>query len=114
MNINEIICSRRTIRKFKQVPVLDEKLNKYIEAARIAPSDGNLQPLKYVIVSGDQMRDKVFSTLKWAGYLAPAYNPAEEPKEVSLAEDGSIKYYLEDSVLCVPKRDTDEVLIARY
>ena len=54
-----------------------EQLRRYVDAARVAPSGANLQPLKYVIVRTEEMTDKVFSLVKWAAYLAPDYNPKE-------------------------------------
>ena len=80
MDINELIAKRRTIRKFEQKPLSNEQLYKYIEAARVAPSAANLQPLKYATVSEKQMTDKVFETLKWAGYLKGEYTPKENER----------------------------------
>ncbi len=80
MDINELILKRRTIRKFQQKPLTDEQLKGYINAARIAPSAANLQPLKYAVVTGKDMTDKVFETLKWAGYLKGEYNPKENER----------------------------------
>ena len=77
MNINELLKARRTIRKFKQTPLSKEQLAKYIDVARVAPSAANLQPLKYVAVQSKEMADKMFELVKWAGYLAPNYNPKE-------------------------------------
>ena len=83
MNIDNLLKSRRTIRKFKQTPVEKELLLKYVDMARVAPSGGNLQPLKYVVVSSKEMTDKLFSLVKWAAYLAPLYSPAEDEKPVA-------------------------------
>ncbi len=83
MDIYDLIVSRRTIRKFAQKEINAADLMRYINAARIAPSAANLQPLKYVIVKGDEMRAKVFSTLKWAGYLAPEYNPKDNERPMA-------------------------------
>jgi len=77
MDIYELIRSRRTIRKFRQQPLTPEQLSRYVDAARMAPSGGNLQPLRYVCVHTPEMAGKVFPLVKWAGYLAPDYNPAE-------------------------------------
>ncbi|MBQ2695786.1 MAG: nitroreductase family protein [Clostridia bacterium] len=77
MNISEAIKKRRTIRKFKQTPLSTKQLSKYIDAARLAPSAANLQPLRYVIVESPDMVAKMFELVKWAGYLAPDYNPKE-------------------------------------
>ncbi len=80
MNISELIIKRRTIRKFEQTPLTQEQLVRYIDAARIAPSAANLQPLKYAVVTTKDMTDKVFETLKWAGYLKGEYNPKENER----------------------------------
>lgn len=52
-----------------------------MEAARLAPSGANMQPLEYIIVDEEGLLPQVFSTLKWAGYIAPKGNPppGEEP-----------------------------------
>lgn len=77
MNTKELIKSRRTIRKFRQEPIDRDKLISYIDCARVAPSAANLQPLKYVVVNTSEMADKMFPLVKFAGYLAPHYNPKE-------------------------------------
>lgn len=69
MNVFELIKSRRTIRKFLQKPLSQNQLISYIDAARVAPSGANLQPLKYIAVQSTDMVEKVFPLLKWAGYL---------------------------------------------
>lgn len=80
MNINELILKRRTIRKFDQKPLKKEQLYAYVDAARIAPSAANLQPLKYAAVCEKPVCDKVFETLKWAGYLKGEYTPKEDER----------------------------------
>jgi len=81
--MKELIKSRRTIRKFLQKPIAEEQLLSYVEAARVAPSGANLQPLKYIVVSSQEMVDKMFPLVKWAGYLSPAYNPKEDEHPMS-------------------------------
>jgi len=80
MNIFDLIKSRRTIRKFQSKPISDELLLKYVDSARVAPSGANMQPLKYVIVKSPDMVNKVFENVKWAGYLAPQYNPKDNER----------------------------------
>lgn len=80
MDIAEFIKSRRTIRKFSEKPLSANQLTSYVDAARLAPSAANLQPLKYIAVQSKQMADKMFPLLKWAGYLAPKYNPTENER----------------------------------
>jgi nitroreductase len=64
--IYDIIISRRSIRKFEQKPIDIEILKKLVNAARLAPSMANLQPLEYVIVNDPNVCDGVFSALRWA------------------------------------------------
>ncbi|MBR5156137.1 MAG: nitroreductase family protein [Clostridia bacterium] len=77
MDFFEFIKSRRTIRKFKSTPLTAEQLKRYIDAARVAPSAANMQPLKYIAVSNPDMSEKIFPFVKWAGYLAGEYNPKD-------------------------------------
>lgn len=44
MNLYETIIKRRSIRRFKDMPVPYEVLEKCVNAARLAPSAANLQP----------------------------------------------------------------------
>lgn len=83
MDINDIILSRRTIRKFSQKPLNTEQLIKYVNAARVAPSAANLQPLKYVIINTPDMADKMFPLVKWAGYLGGKYTPNDNERPVA-------------------------------
>lgn len=75
--IYEKITSRRTIRKYTEEKVPEEILLKCVDAARLSPSGANRQSLKYIIVNDEKLLSKVFSTLRWAGYL-PDYQPSED------------------------------------
>lgn len=77
MSVYKIILKRRTIRRFKSDPVPSDLLERLVNAGRLAPSGANLQPLEFIVVNEPEMVDKVFPTLKWAGYIAPAGNPPE-------------------------------------
>ena len=80
MNINNLFETRRTIRKFQQIPIPQKQLYTYIDNARLAPSAGNIQPLKYAVIDTEEMTEKIFGFVKWAAYLAPAYNPKEDER----------------------------------
>jgi len=79
--VYETIAARRTIRKFRAEPVARELLDRLVDAARLAPSAANLQPLEYVVVDDPALKARVFPCLKWAAYIAPAGDPkpGEEP-----------------------------------
>ena len=50
LEFEEVIKSRRTIRKFKDEDVSEEDVRKIIEAGILAPSAGNTQPTEYIII----------------------------------------------------------------
>jgi len=83
MNFDEIIMTRRSIRRFKQIPLSIDFLKKLVNAARLAPSGANLQPLEYIIVNEKEICEKIFSALKWAGYIKPEWKPDENEKPVA-------------------------------
>ncbi|MEM3659769.1 MAG: nitroreductase family protein [Thermoproteota archaeon] len=83
MNVYEAAIKRRTIRKFLQKPIPMEILLKLLNAARLAPSAGNLQPCEYILVTDKSLLDSVFSTLKWARYIAPEGTPKEGERPVA-------------------------------
>ncbi|MDR1205741.1 MAG: nitroreductase family protein [Peptococcaceae bacterium] len=54
MNVMEAIKTRRSIRKYDARPIEGEKLDAVMEAARLAPSAGNQQQWKFVLVRDAQ------------------------------------------------------------
>lgn len=71
----ELILSRRSVRRFQPRPVPEEVLTRMVNAARLAPSGANLQPLRFLVVTEPALRARIFPTLKWAAYIAPAGDP---------------------------------------
>lgn len=69
MDVEEAIYKRRTIRRFKQKPIPLEILKKLVDYARVAPAGNNIQAVEYIIVHSEDMREKIFPLLKWAGWL---------------------------------------------
>lgn len=80
MNIYDTIRKRRTIRQFKKRKVPSTLLKRCVNAARLAPSGANLQPLEYIIID-DKKADYIFPLTRWAGYLSDGCPKKEkEPK----------------------------------
>jgi nitroreductase len=77
------IISRRTIRKFKQKSIPRAVLKKLINAARLAPSAANLQPLRFITITDKDICAKVFVHLRWAGYIAPLGKPKPDKRPVA-------------------------------
>jgi len=59
MELWEAIRRRRSIRKYRKQPVEEEKLGRVLEAGRLAPSAGNRQEWRYVVVRDEATRRKL-------------------------------------------------------
>ena len=56
----KIMRERRSVRKYDpEKPVEEEKINKILEAARLAPSSNNTQPWHFVVVRNEDTREKL-------------------------------------------------------
>lgn len=59
LNVLEAIKARRSIRKFAPTDVPDEVIEQILEAARLAPSAGNRQPWRFVVVRDREVRKEL-------------------------------------------------------
>ena len=59
MELSEAIKGRRSVRAFKQQDVPEETVEKLIDAARHAPSAGNIQPWEFVVVRNLEVKRKL-------------------------------------------------------
>lgn len=63
MDFDEVITARRSVRKYLDKPVEDEKIQAMLEAAILAPSWKNSQVARYYVVTGEQSLAKVTEAL---------------------------------------------------
>ena len=75
MDFNDILQRRRTIRRFAQKPVADNDLRSLIEAARLASSAANRQPLRYIVVRTLELVVQLLQLTAWASRVAPRRTP---------------------------------------
>ena len=80
MDFYEVVKARRSIRKFKQDPIPRETLEKIVDTARFCPSAANLQPMRFKIVDDPALVAAMQPHVRWAAYLAPNGDPAENEK----------------------------------
>ncbi len=59
MDVFTAIEQRRSIRKYSNKPVEEEKLQKVLEAARLSPSAKNEQNWKFIVVRDDKVREEL-------------------------------------------------------
>ncbi len=72
MDVIEAIRTRRSIRKYLGAPVEWDKLGQIIEAGKAAPSSGNLQNWKFVIVTEKDRRQQIADACLQQRWMATA------------------------------------------
>jgi nitroreductase len=76
--IKDLIIKNRSCRRFHQeIPVDRNTLRDLVDLARLSPSAGNLQPLKYILTCEPEKNALIFPHLAWAGYLKDWPGPSE-------------------------------------
>ncbi|MEM1582273.1 MAG: nitroreductase family protein [Candidatus Bathyarchaeia archaeon] len=71
MDVFEAIQTRRSVRAYEPTPIPKEKLDKILEAARLAPSAGNIQPWHFIVVTDPSKRERL-ARAPFAGFLKEA------------------------------------------
>lgn len=72
MDVFEAIRARRSIRKYRRQPVEEEKLNRILEAGRLAPSANNRQEWRFVVVQDGDTRQKLSEAACGQTFVADA------------------------------------------
>jgi len=71
MNVFEAVQARRSIRAYLDKPVPQDKLERILEAARLAPSAINLEPWHFIVVTSVEKR-KILSKGLYAKFVVQA------------------------------------------
>lgn len=66
------LLTRRSIRKFKPVPVDMNTVKRILDVARYAPSAGNRQPWIFIVVTDKEVKDRLAKIHRWAYPLESA------------------------------------------
>lgn len=72
MDVFEAIVKRKSIRQYKDTEIEDEKLQKILESARIAPSASNRQEWKFLVVKNQESRDKLVNAANGQKFVGQA------------------------------------------
>ncbi|OYT42027.1 MAG: nitroreductase [Candidatus Altiarchaeales archaeon ex4484_43] len=72
MDILDIIKNRRSIRHFSPRDVESDKIDKILEAAKWAPSAGNLQARDLILIKDPKTRDKIATAALNQGFISEA------------------------------------------
>jgi len=63
MDVFEAVQKRRSIRAYESTPVPKAVLEKILEAARLAPSAGNVQPWHFIVVTDAGKRERLAESI---------------------------------------------------
>ena len=63
MDVYEAVTMRRSIRRFKEIPISYEILEKCVNAGRLAPTAVNCQLWEYIIIDDERLLTKVLDTI---------------------------------------------------
>jgi len=72
VDIYEAIRTRQSIRRYKPDPVPDDVLHRVLDAMRLAPSAGNLQPWRFVVVKDADTREQLAQATDRQQWIAHA------------------------------------------
>ncbi|MDO4574421.1 MAG: nitroreductase family protein [Planctomycetia bacterium] len=79
--LRDWVIRNRSYRRFDAgQPVSEATLRELVDLSRLTGSAGNLQRLKYAIVSGKEKCDAMFPLLRWAAYLTDWAGPEENER----------------------------------
>jgi nitroreductase len=60
MELKEAIEKRKSVRYYEDKPIPEDKLLMVPEVVRLAPSGGNSQPRKFIVVRGSKRQQKLW------------------------------------------------------
>ena len=72
MELKEVIKNRKSIRDYEDKPIPEDKLLRVLESARLAPSGGNRQEWKFIIVRDSQRRQKLAQAAEGQTFVGKA------------------------------------------
>lgn len=72
MELYEVIKKRRSVRKYKPIPIADEVTNRILDAGRMAPSAKNYQPWHFVVIRDPEIKKKIAEACSNQNFIADA------------------------------------------
>ncbi len=106
MEFSEVVARRRSVRHFNtKLAVTDEDVNALLEAAVTAPTAGNIQPWRFVVLRSQEARDRLAAAMgqKWATAAPVVIVVCVDPRPCSAryGARGEELYAIQDSSAAV-------------
>ena len=110
------ILSRRSIRKYENKSVEEEKLSEILESCRLAPSGNNTQPWRLIVVKSEEMRNKIAEVSNNQTWMtqAPVYIVCVADSSCRVDNSDSIKIDENSSEFMVKQLIRDTTIGADY
>lgn len=114
MTFMELALKRQSVRKYSDKPVEREKIEKCLDAARIAPSACNSQPWHFIVVDTPEIRDKV-SEATFGGVMQFNKFTLKSPvMVVVISEPGNLRTLVGSQLKGIPYRLIDIGIAAEH
>lgn len=102
METLEALRTRRSVRRYSQEEISRDVIEEIVDVARYAPTGGNSQRWKIILVDEPELRDNVFQTLSWLpgvgkpeeGAKPTAYMVIASNKKANIADCASLSTYI--------------------
>jgi len=85
----EAIKKRRSIRKFKNKEVEEEKLNEILKAAMYSPSAQHRRPWEFIVVKDQELKDKLSKATPWCSF-------AKDVPIILIIASQEVPFWIED------------------
>jgi nitroreductase len=72
MKVTDAIAARQSVRAYEDRPVEPDKLQRILEATRLAPSAKNLQEWRFIVVQDPQLREKLIAAAHGQEFVGQA------------------------------------------
>lgn len=125
--ILDLVKKRHSTRVYNDSNIDKEVLLNIIECGQNYPSRGNLQPLKYILITDKDIRDKVFDTVLWGSknnnfkvFKNKKYAPSNyivvcvDKKIVSAGYEYEIGASIEAMLLAATEKNIDSLWIKSF
>ena len=100
MSVFDAIEKRRSIRNYKPDSIPKDVLDRLLNAIRLAPSGGNQQPYKFIVVQDKEIKVKLAAACRWTPGAPKGHAfIAEAPAAIVAcsSEKGAIsRFYIEE------------------
>ena len=79
-NFENVVKNTRSTRRFKKDITIDKsELIELIDLTRTTSSSKNMQPLKYITITDENIKKEIYKPLKWAAHLSD-WNQSDDEK----------------------------------